>query len=89
MVVAAPSARDDAAAQPRIGLTVSRRVGNAVLRNRIKRRVREWFRMHREELPRGVDLVVIARRGAAELGSRELTACLSGLAAEASGGRRG
>lgn len=56
---------------PRLGLTVSRRVGNAVVRNRLKRRVREWFRRARAELEPGLDLVVIARRGASELSSRE------------------
>ncbi len=88
MVVVAPSARGEGTQCPRIGLTVSRRVGGAVLRNRIKRRIREWFRTHRELLPSGVDLVVIARRGAGELDSREVAACLSELVAEVSGGRR-
>jgi ribonuclease P protein component len=50
----------------RLGLTVSRRVGGAVGRNRVKRRVREWFRRRREVVGVGVDVVVIARRGAAE-----------------------
>ena len=51
----------------RLGLTVSRRVGGSVERNRVKRRVREWFRRHRARLPQGRDVVVIARAGAAEL----------------------
>jgi ribonuclease P protein component len=45
----------------RIGLTVSRKVGNAVARNRIKRQVREWFRRGGVLLPPGRELVVIAR----------------------------
>jgi len=50
----------------RLGITVTRKVGNAVRRNRIKRLVREWYR----SAPRaGGDLVVIAKRGIpAELG---------------------
>jgi ribonuclease P protein component len=48
----------------RLGLSVSRRVGNAVLRNRWKRLIREAFRLHRAELPRGLDLVVRPRSGA-------------------------
>lgn len=44
----------------RLGLTISRKVGNAVLRNRIKRTVREWFRHHRLQLP-PVDFSVVAR----------------------------
>jgi ribonuclease P protein component len=49
----------------RLGLSVSRRVGCAVLRNRWKRIIREVFRAHRAELPSGLDLVVRPRRGAA------------------------
>ena len=51
--------------QRRLGLTVSRRVGNAVARNRVKRSVREWFRVYRDAIRGDVDVVVIARRGAA------------------------
>ncbi|HEX9401774.1 MAG TPA: ribonuclease P protein component [Anaeromyxobacter sp.] len=54
-------------ARPRIGITVSSKVANAVGRNRVKRWVREAFRAVQAELP-PVDLVVIARRGAPEMG---------------------
>ena len=64
---------------PRLGVTVSKRVGNAVVRNRVKRGIREWFRRSRVSLvPRG-DLVVIARQGAAKLGAREISRELSGV----------
>ena len=54
----------------RLGVTVARRIGGAVVRNRVKRRVRECFRLTlRELLPAGTDLVVIARGGAGELPS--------------------
>jgi ribonuclease P protein component len=49
--------------QARIGITVSRQVGNAVRRNRIKRLLREAFRQQRALFPRGSDLVVIAKTG--------------------------
>lgn len=48
----------------RIGLSVSRRVGNAVVRNRWKRLIREAFRTQQAELPKGLDLVARPRRGA-------------------------
>ena len=51
----------------RLGVTVSRRVGKAVVRNRIKRGVREWFRQNRESLTDPVDLIVIARKAASSL----------------------
>ncbi len=47
--------------RPRLGLAVSRRVGPAVFRNRVKRRVREAFRLLQHDLPCGYDLVVRAR----------------------------
>ena len=46
---------------PRLGLSVSRKVGNAVVRNRWKRLIREAFRLARAELPEGLDLIVIPR----------------------------
>ena len=45
----------------RLGLSVSRRLGTAVRRNRIKRMVREAFRLHKSELLRGYDLVIVVR----------------------------
>ena len=66
----------------RIGITASRKVGGAVVRNRVKRGVREWFRRSRESLPRDVDVVVIARPGAGALSSQELASRLSGLAGQ-------
>jgi ribonuclease P protein component len=46
---------------PRLGISISRRVGTAPVRNRIKRLLREAFRLHRYDLPRGYDLVIVVR----------------------------
>lgn len=50
----------------RLGLTVSSKVGPAVVRNRIRRHLREFFRKHKTEFPLGVDVVVIARTSASD-----------------------
>lgn len=56
----------------RIGITVSKRVGNSVVRNHIKRRIREWYRNARQRLPVAAEIVVIARRPARHLATKFL-----------------
>lgn len=46
---------------PRIGISASRRIGGAVVRNRWKRLLREAFRLTRSQLPEGIDLIVVPR----------------------------
>ena len=57
------SARRNNGRITRLGLTVSKRVGNAVHRNIWKRLIREAFRLSRSELPSGLDLIVQPRTG--------------------------
>jgi ribonuclease P protein component len=58
----------------RLGVVVTRKIGDAVRRNRVKRLCRECFRLWPELFPAGVDLIVIARGGAHELGLAEVRA---------------
>lgn len=63
----------------RLGVTASKRLGNAVMRNAVKRLLREAFRTGRLRTPAGVDVVVIAKRRAADMSSSEVFADLETL----------
>jgi ribonuclease P protein component len=80
VVLVAP--RGDTGA-PRLGITASRKVGGSVVRNRVKRRIREWFRHGRQQVVQAVDILVIVRRVATELEFAELDRLLSSLVARA------
>jgi ribonuclease P protein component len=51
----------------RLGITAGRKAGNACARNRIKRRLREYFRLNRDKMPSGTDIVFIASQEATTL----------------------
>jgi ribonuclease P protein component len=51
----------------RLGITVGKKIGNSVQRNHIKRRIREYFRLHKALLPASSDIVFTAKTGADRL----------------------
>jgi ribonuclease P protein component len=63
---------DDRERPARLGVTVTRKIGDAVRRNRCKRVVKEAFRLDPSLLPNGVRLVVVAKNGAPELALDEV-----------------
>jgi ribonuclease P protein component len=62
---------DEAAEGSRLGISVGRKLGGAVQRNKVKRAIREAFRALTPELPGGRDYVIVARPDAEELVGRE------------------
>ncbi len=70
---------------PRLGITATRRLGNAVVRNRARRLVREAFRSQWEGFAVGYDYVVVARPGTLESRPADLLPGLLALAARATG----
>ena len=89
MVYAFPRDELDATDSTRLGLSVSRKVGDSVTRNRVKRVLREEFARVAAAVPAELDVVVIARAGCAEYvdehGSAALGARLGELLARAVG----
>ena len=60
----------------RLGISVSKKVGNSVVRHRITRLVRESYRLHENIFNSGLDIVVVARVGAKEVGYAEIESAL-------------
>lgn len=58
----------------RVGLSVGRRIGKAVVRNRVKRLLREAFRLNKNRVKKGHDIILVARKGVEELNFREVEA---------------
>ena len=64
----------------RIGISVSKKVGNSIVRHRITRLIRESYRLHENIFNSGLDIVVIARNGTSTVGYAEIESALLHLA---------
>ncbi len=69
--------------QNRVGITVSKKLGGAVVRNRMRRRLREVYRLNEDRFLPGYDIVVVARSRAVETSFEDLTAAYLSLAGKA------
>ena len=72
--------RKNGSQENRIGLTVSAKLGHAVVRNRIRRRLREIYRLHESQFQPGWDIVVVARGRAVDAPYRKLESAYLSLA---------
>jgi ribonuclease P protein component len=82
VVHAFPRPQGEGGEEVRLGISVGRKVGNAVKRNTVKRALREAFWAHADNLPAGHDFVLVARVEAAELLEREGSAAFATGVAE-------
>jgi ribonuclease P protein component len=63
----------------RLGITVTKRVGNAVIRNRLKRLMREYFRANRSRIKRDLDINIVVKKPAADISFEKAKVSLHGL----------
>lgn len=74
--------RENDTGNPRLGITVSKKIGTAVERNRVKRLLREFFRLNRAKISKGMDIVIAAKRDAPLLNLEAVTRELGPLLLE-------
>jgi len=84
LIITKPNERGEA----RLGVTVSSKVGNAVVRNRVKRLLRECFRRHRHQIVPNQDVLIIARKGAVNLSWYEVESEIRDILIENRGRRK-
>jgi len=84
LIITKPNERGEA----RLGVTVSSKVGNAVVRNRLKRLLRECFRRHRHQIVPNQDVLIIARKAAVNLSWYEVESEIRDILIENRGRRK-
>ena len=67
----------------RIGISVSKKVGNSVVRHRITRLIRESYRLHEQMFNSGLDMAVVARSAAKDAGYQEIESAFMSLSKKA------
>ena len=80
--------RPNGLAQSRLGITTTRRLGKAVVRNRARRLVREAYRKNQSRVPGGFDFVFVVRRPLLSMTSTELDPLLVEAASKGAAGAR-
>lgn len=68
--------KENGTARNRIGISVSKKVGNSVVRHRVTRLLRESYRLHEAVFNSGLDIVIVARPNAASVGYEEIESAL-------------
>jgi ribonuclease P protein component len=63
----------------RLGITASKKIGNSVKRNRVKRRIKEVYRLNKNQFPDQYDIVIIPKRQAVELEFSQIQEELCGI----------
>ena len=64
--------KENGTEQNRIGISVSKKVGNSIVRHRVTRLIRESYRLHEAIFNSGLDIVIVARKSAASVGYEEI-----------------
>ena len=76
-------ARRNRSAINQVGITVSKKLGHAVVRNRTRRRIREIYRLHELQFTPGWDIVIVARTRSVDANFQKMTAAFLSLANKA------
>lgn len=60
----------------RVGFTVSKKIGNSVVRNRVKRRLKEIYRKNSNKVKEGYDIIIIPKKNVVDIGHKELESAM-------------